>query len=915
MLFVFLTSCKNHPFDAYYLHKETKVVNLRSYINEIESYIEQNQNDQVIAHSLNILDKYPNYVDALRLLGQAFLETKKYPEAVECFEKVVSIIPDDFVTHVAFSAIKEEERDLDGAIFHMELAFDSQPSNIVVQEELKRLIGKRDGSSPEKINLSRGALVRMYAKGELYQQAINEINAALSTNPQRTDLKIILAEMFVKSNSAVQAAEVCNQVLETLPYCLVPNQILYQIYLDNGLTENSKSVLERLVAVNPYFSWIEPLASSVEDVPDEKIEIEKIDYTSAFSTSIVDNWNIPVIDNLSTDSTLDSLVNVHTTDIPSELMDEILVPGSPFTSEYSDLHSDSSGDNSAQTKDSSVNPLPDFMKQAGWQTSTNPEIGPPADYYDSSEEEPQKTELPDWLKVKASEEFIVNSSISNALNEMAPDVNDLSSDAVPFSLDENNNTRSNVNLPANSEVTMSDDNSPVLDPKDENSDWMAQFFDETKNNQQEPGSEKDLPDWLNNLGQEETDTKPEESLPEWLNTLDSDIVEKNEDTQKSSDLDAILSELASQSQEDSLTPGDITEGTETDDSTLDAEDISTRLDSFTLNKPSFSLDDSPETYSSIESVEQQDMQRKDQDNYSLPSVEAEEDDNQIPDWVKTVLSTPEISDLPSADTESPITESEIFTPETSVSISETETETPVDSVSEGAISASTSEELLGWLKEISPDQGLSDETEVTVEHLQNEFEPSVSESVDEALEQFTVISTSKTDSGDALSDIPYVTQEEEISTAVSPLTEDIEEILADSPISITDESIAELISDSIPQAEVTTDLISENLPSSEIEAQETTPEQFDNSADELAQLVELIKNNQFEDAIHHDLLSSTQENDLERILDALQAIKSERESNFEFMQFLGDVLAKSNRFDEALEVYNRAEELLTRNQE
>ncbi len=53
------------------------MVNLRSYLQEIETYIEQNQNDQAIAHCLNILKKYPNSVDTLRLLGQAYLESKK----------------------------------------------------------------------------------------------------------------------------------------------------------------------------------------------------------------------------------------------------------------------------------------------------------------------------------------------------------------------------------------------------------------------------------------------------------------------------------------------------------------------------------------------------------------------------------------------------------------------------------------------------------------------------------------------------------------------------------------------------------------------------------------------------------------------------------------------------------------------
>jgi len=86
---------------------------------------------------------------------------------------ILSVFPDDLLAHAGLSAIHEENRELDKAIWHMEQAFETQPSNQTIQDELRRLIGKRDGSEPSKIRLTRGALIRMYAKGELYQQAIS----------------------------------------------------------------------------------------------------------------------------------------------------------------------------------------------------------------------------------------------------------------------------------------------------------------------------------------------------------------------------------------------------------------------------------------------------------------------------------------------------------------------------------------------------------------------------------------------------------------------------------------------------------------------------------------------------------------------------------------------------------------------
>ena len=885
-------------------------MNLRSYLKEIETQVEQNQNDQAIAHCLNILKKYPNSVDTLRLLGQAYLEIKKLPESVDCFEKVIAIVPDDFVSQVAFSSIKEEERDLDSAIYHMELAFDSQPSNVIVQEELKRLIGKRDGSAPEKISLSRGALVRMYAKGELFQQAINEINSALSTNPERVDLKILLAEMLVKSNAPVQAVEICNQIIETLPFCLVPNQILYQIYLENGLSENSKSVLERLISINPYYAWVEPLSTSVEDVPDDKIEIERIEYTSAFSTSNFDSW-----DHSHQKEQSVFLTNENTPSIASEFLNDILIPDVPITPEYSGLDAELSDTNRSPIENSPEDTLPDFMKEAGWQTTTNPEVGPPTDFYESPITEAQKSELPDWLKVKASDEFIVNSSVSNALNEMIKESVDPESLNSPVSVEGNDSTRSNDNQSVNSEVTMADDIPPVNDPNDENSDWMAQFFDEAKNNQNELNSEKDLPDWLNNLGQEEVPvTKPDESLPDWLNTLDADIVEKKEETQEQPiDLDAILSDLASQPQEDASISMDTTEEELSDVPVLDAEDISLRLDGLTQAQTSGPTFETPEAFVPDSSMDQQFTRTENQDNYSSPASESEEDDSQIPDWVKTVLTGPEIPDAPSVEEESPIVNFENLVQEPTISSPEIENAGDDYEGNEGAISAATSEELLGWLKEISPEQGLSDETNEIGEISQSEFESTVFEPVGEALDRLTDMSSDQAPvdfSADLVNELPI---EETAPETIIPV-QDEEEVLPVSSTSLDEEPIAEFVSSPDSSFGGPADFETETAPSTISSSDELAPESNDNISVESNQLIVLIKNNQYDDAIRQLSLTSL-ENDNEGILGLIQELKHEREGDFDFMQFLGDVYAKSNRFDEALEAYTLAEELLSQTQE
>src|SRR4030042_876825 len=103
------------------------------------------------------------------------------------------------------SIIREDESNLDAAIWHMERAFEAQPANVAIQDELRRLYGRRDGLEPPKVRLTRAALARMYAKGHLYQQAIGELRAALAEDPQRTDLQVLLAQMYFAADLKVDA--------------------------------------------------------------------------------------------------------------------------------------------------------------------------------------------------------------------------------------------------------------------------------------------------------------------------------------------------------------------------------------------------------------------------------------------------------------------------------------------------------------------------------------------------------------------------------------------------------------------------------------------------------------------------------------------------------------------------------------
>lgn len=258
------------------------IISLRAYNREIEELIEHGQIGEATSHCKQILKTYPKHVDTYRLLGKAFLEEKKYGDAADILQRVLSAIPDDFVSHLGMSIIREDEGNLDSSIWHMERAFEVQPSNNAIQEELRRLYGRRDGLEPAKIRLTRGALARMYTQGELYQQAIAELRAALTEDPMRPDLQVLLARMFFLAGQRVEAAETCTHVLNRLPFCLEANQILATILQDTERAAESEEYWQRVCILDPYASHVSPKDYSSTTPSDAAVTLQRLDWEPTY---------------------------------------------------------------------------------------------------------------------------------------------------------------------------------------------------------------------------------------------------------------------------------------------------------------------------------------------------------------------------------------------------------------------------------------------------------------------------------------------------------------------------------------------------------------------------------------------------------------------------------------------------------
>ncbi len=382
---------------------------LRAYNHEIEGMIDNGQLDEAVAHCRHILATFPKHIATYRLLGKAHLEQQRISDATDIFQRVLASIPDDFVANVGMSIIREDENNLDSAIWHMELAYEAQPSNVAIQDELRRLYGRRDGMQPPKVRLTRGALARMYSKGGLYDQAVAELRAAISEDPNRPDLQLLLAEMFFQAGQRVEAVETCANILKKIPFCLEANRILAVCLPEADGSETVRNYRQIVISMDPYYAFAGPDTVSSDQVPENAVSIERLDYTSGIQVA-----ETPAQPNWATSLGI-SIEKPSDENIPDWLKSAEAPPtgqaGTSASPSVSPFIWDTQEVQNIITDTSKPEPeIPDWMKDAGWQPASgeapkpSEEVKPAEPLAEAPQNETlEKAELPEWLQGIAPE--------------------------------------------------------------------------------------------------------------------------------------------------------------------------------------------------------------------------------------------------------------------------------------------------------------------------------------------------------------------------------------------------------------------------------------------------------------------------------------------------------------------------------
>ncbi len=491
-------------------------VSLRVYNREIETMIDRGHLDEAIANCRHILKTFPKHLETYRLLGKAYLEYKRYPEAVDIFSRVLAAVPDDFVANVGMSIIRDDENKLDDAIWHMERAFETQPSNAAIQSELQRLYGRRDGVQPPRIRMTRGALAHMYVQGELYPQAISEIKSVLNEDGGRVDMQALLARAYYRSGLKNDAADVASSVLRTYPNCLDANRVLMEI-LSSDRSESAQIYRQRVVELDPYAAHVTGTVFQSNEAPEAAVNLERLDWNGQ-PVGMQPDWGSSQAISLEEDKSRDEQ--------PDWLKGVFDEPAAQSSQSF-DSPTILSGADASQDKpkfvpafDSSVPPstgaepaedIPSFLRDAGWGQSTGAfDESKSASTYEEPETQPPlaKGELPDWVKAMAPVEA---QQPADEEEEELPDwINKLGTGVASTDSGQQPDWMSQLDQPVQAQAESS--------PSDDQPDWLKGFSNESESTPAVPTEESD---WMSQIERPaQSEKQPSDDQLDWLKQLD-----------------------------------------------------------------------------------------------------------------------------------------------------------------------------------------------------------------------------------------------------------------------------------------------------------------------------------------------------------------------------------------------------------
>ena len=190
---------------------------LRDYLQTTEDAIGSGRVNDALTNCQYILTRFPESLEALRLLGEVYLAQDKLEEAQHTFDWVLTNDPENVMAYCNRALISEHLSDYETALDCYQQAYELSRGNSQIRQVFNQLSEK---VGQQGFIFSRAGLARLYMRGDLLPQAAQEWDIVLTTNPERLDARIGLLETYWREGIYDQVDRLAKQILHDVPHCL-----------------------------------------------------------------------------------------------------------------------------------------------------------------------------------------------------------------------------------------------------------------------------------------------------------------------------------------------------------------------------------------------------------------------------------------------------------------------------------------------------------------------------------------------------------------------------------------------------------------------------------------------------------------------------------------------------------------------
>ncbi len=220
---------------------------LRDYLQEIEDAISSGRSDEALTKSQTILAQFPESLEAQRLLGEVYLAQGYLEEAQQTFDWVLTNDPENVIAYCDRALISERTSDYDTALDCYQQAYELSRGNNQIRQQFNQLSVK---AGQQGFMFSRAGLARLYMRGDLLTQAIQEWETVLTGSPDRLDARTGLLEAYWREGLSDRVEQLARQILQDVPGCLKALLLLAHVASTKNM-QSAQDLLQRADALDP----------------------------------------------------------------------------------------------------------------------------------------------------------------------------------------------------------------------------------------------------------------------------------------------------------------------------------------------------------------------------------------------------------------------------------------------------------------------------------------------------------------------------------------------------------------------------------------------------------------------------------------------------------------------------------------